>query len=131
MNAQRDCAQRHITLTSHSTSKMITHLSKPLKLIALATLVSLQGCGGYKPYKAPITQGVVINPEQVELLQVGLHKTQVRQILGPTYGEGSVITDHWEYVFYSTDPNQHAQSMDHVVIWFDKEGYVTRWAITN
>lgn len=111
---------------------MMTYIPRYLRLFsATALIVLLTACGGYKPYKAPITQGVVINPEQVELLQVGLHKSQIRQLLGPTYGEGSVITDHWEYVFYSTDPTQHVHSMDHVIIWFDKEGYVTGWEITN
>ena len=109
--------------------KSTTLLKTPLSLL-LATFL-LSGCGGIKPFVPPVTQGVVITQDQLNDLQEGLNKQQVRQLLGPTYGKSSIITDHWEYVFYSTDENQHADAIKHLILWFDEDDYLTRWEITE
>lgn len=98
-----------------------------LCLLTLSGLVMLSACGGVKPYKAPVTQGIVVTPEMLEDLQPGLTQQQVRQLLGPNYGENPFKPQHWEYIFTSTDPNIHAQSVKHIIIRFDTEGYLVDW----
>jgi outer membrane protein assembly factor BamE len=100
-----------------------------MKSIFALTLLSflLSGCGGVTPYKAPITQGIVVTPEMLESLQPGLSKQQVRQLLGPNYGENPFKPNQWEYIYTSTDPNIHPDAVGHLRLEFDPDGYLTTW----
>lgn len=95
--------------------------------LILITSLTLIGCGGVKPYKAPVTQGVVITETMLKDLQPGLHKDQVRQLLGPNYGENPFKPQHWEYIYTSTDKSLHTNAVDHIIIKFDEDGYLTEW----
>lgn len=95
--------------------------------LSFTALLMLSACGGVKPYKPPVTQGVVITEAMLEDLQPGLTQNQVRQLLGPNYGENPFKPQHWEYIFTSTDPNLHAESVKHLIIRFDTEGYLIDW----
>lgn len=98
--------------------------------ILISSLILL-GCGGVKPYKAPVTQGVVITEQMLEDLQPGLHKDQVRQLLGPNYGANPFEAHHWEYIYTSTDDQLHTHAVKHIVLRFDNDGYLTEWKQLN
>lgn len=65
--------------------------------------------------------------ESVSYIQKGLTKGQVRELLGPPLGENPFNPDHWEYVFYSSNPNLHTDSARHLIIDFDKDAMVKEW----
>ncbi|HEY9018591.1 outer membrane protein assembly factor BamE [Thiomicrospira sp.] len=109
---------------------MTLSLTKRASLVFISSLLLL-GCGGVKPYKAPVTQGVVITQQMLDDLQPGLHKDQVRQLLGPNYGENPFKDNHWEYIYSSTDDQLHTHAVKHIVINFDQDGYVTDWKQVN
>jgi outer membrane protein assembly factor BamE len=87
----------------------------------------IQGCGGVTPYKAPMMQGTVITEEMLADLQPGLHQSQVKQLLGPDYGKNPFNPQHWEYVFTSAYTDLHQNTVKHLIIKFDNEGYLTEW----
>lgn len=51
------------------------------------------------PYKVEIVQGNVLTKEQVSLLQKGLNREQVRNILGSPLVTSAFHADRWDYVF--------------------------------
>lgn len=98
-----------------------------ISLLLLTSLAFLQACGGVKPYKAPMTQGIVVTEAMLADLQPGLHQSQVRQLLGPNYGENPFQPNHWEYIYTSTDPEIHPDAIQHLIVKFDQDGYLTEW----
>lgn len=106
-------------------------IKKTSLIIVSLSLLTLQGCSYFKPYKMPISQGVIIKQDQINLLQEGLTKKQVQTILGPPFGENAFNPYHWEYVFYTTNPNFHPKAIKHLVIHFDKDQYLESWEVKD
>jgi outer membrane protein assembly factor BamE len=81
-----------------------------LVLAAAAALSVLAGCGSFDgagrrlttaitPYKVEVVQGNFISREQVEALQKGMGRDQVRQVLGTPLVTSLFHGDRWDYVF--------------------------------
>lgn len=101
---------------------------KPLALtLSLGAISFTQvGCSYLAPYKAGVTQGTILTQESVDLLQNGLTKDQVRQLIGPEMGENPFNTNHWEYVYFSTaDGKDLSEVKKHLIIDFDQDGLVS------
>lgn len=109
-----------------STSRLIKTLTISLSLSTLAVLQT--GCSYLEPYKSEIAQGNILTQESVDLLQEGLTKGQVRQLIGPPLGENPFNPNHWEYVFFTTGDNDNLSEVDqHLVITFGDDGMLTSW----
>ena len=79
-------------------------------LAAAAAAAFLAGCGSMQdvsrsvadvitPYKVEVVQGNFISKEQVQALQPGMSREQVRQILGTPLVSSLFHGDRWDYVF--------------------------------
>jgi outer membrane protein assembly factor BamE len=79
-------------------------------LFATVALALLAGCGSYDnigrrvstaltPYRAEVVQGNFISREQVQSLQPGMGRDQVKQILGTPLVTSLFHADRWDYVF--------------------------------
>jgi outer membrane protein assembly factor BamE len=91
-----------------------------LVLAAAAALALLAGCGALDagsrvttaltPYRIEIVQGNFVSKEQVEALQKGMSRDQVRQILGTPLVTSVFHGERWDYVFtlkrQGVDPQQ-------------------------
>lgn len=55
--------------------------------------------GAITPYKVEIVQGNVVTQEQVSLIQTGMSRAQVRDILGSPLLADVFHADRWDYVF--------------------------------
>ncbi len=90
-------------------------------LVAAAAVILLAGCGSMDgtgrristaltPYKVEVVQGNFISREQVEALQKGMTRDQVRQILGTPLVTSLFHGNRWDYVFtlkrQGVDPQQ-------------------------
>lgn len=75
-----------------------------------AALWVLAGCSSFNsasqrlanvvtPYRADVVQGNFVSREQVEVLQAGMSRQQVREILGTPLVTSLFHADRWEYVF--------------------------------
>ncbi|MBN2646530.1 MAG: outer membrane protein assembly factor BamE [Thiotrichales bacterium] len=110
------------------------HFVAPLKTVLLVGmawlwLAPLSGCSVFKPYQAPLTQGNVITDESLQLIQEGLHQTQIRKLFGPPMGANAFNPNHWEYLFFTSDPNANVDSPKHLVMNFDEQGFLTQFEI--
>jgi outer membrane protein assembly factor BamE len=85
---------------------------RPLRIVLAAAALSalLAGCSGFgastarlagalSPYKIEVVQGNFISREQVEALQPGMSRQQVREILGTPLVTSLFHADRWDYVF--------------------------------
>ena len=103
------------------------HIGRTITAMTL-TVFTLSGCSYLEPYKAPIYQGNVMTTESVNLLQEGLSKNQVRELLGPPHGENPFNPNHWEYTYYLSIQDEKNQALNrHLVINFDKDGFIKNW----
>jgi outer membrane protein assembly factor BamE len=96
----------------------VLSLLKPLALLACAGLVA---CGSFNsastsmaslitPYKIEVVQGNFVSKEQVQALQPGMARAQVREILGSPLVTSVFHADRWDYVFTIRRQGIEAQS---------------------
>lgn len=92
-----------------------------LVLMIGASLAALAGCSSLDgasnriasivtPYKVDVVQGNFVSREQVEALQPGMSRQQVREILGTPLVTSLFHADRWEYVFTLKRPGEEVQS---------------------
>jgi len=88
-----------------------------LSLAALTACSSLQGVGAsastlgglITPYRIDVLQGNVVVREQVQALQTGMPREQVRNILGTPLVASAFHDGRWDYVFTFKRQGQPAQ----------------------
>ena len=79
-------------------------------LAAAAAVILLAGCGSMDgagrrvataltPYTVEVVQGNFVSKEQVEALQKGMNRDQVRQVLGTPLVTSVFHEERWDYVF--------------------------------
>lgn len=95
--------------------------------LSILLVSTVSGCTFFKPYKPTVTQGTVVSPEVLQALQPGLMTDQVIELLGPPLGKDPFNQNHWEYVFYTTDPEFQPDAVKHLVLNFDDEQYLIDW----
>lgn len=93
-------------------------------LIAITLLATLTAC--FKEHRVRVDQGVLIDQEMIQSLQVGLSKEQVRMMFGPP-NLSSFNDDRWEYVFYSSDPSFQSDKVKQLIVEFDRYAQVSAW----
>jgi outer membrane protein assembly factor BamE len=97
-------------------------------LAAASATVLLAGCGSMQevgrsvasvitPYKVEVVQGNFISKEQVQALQPGMVRDQVRQILGTPLVTSLFHGDRWDYVFTIRRKGVEAQRRQ-LTVWF-------------
>ena len=97
--------------------------SARLGLVVLigASMAALTGCGSLdgassrianivKPYRVDVVQGNFVSREQVQALQPGMSRQQVREILGTPLVTSLFHADRWEYVFTLKRPGEEVQT---------------------
>lgn len=72
-------------------------------------------------YELDVQQGNKLEPGDVEKIEVGMTRNQVRFLLGTPVVADVFHTDRWDYVYYfrpgrSTDPERRW-----VIIWFEDD----------
>lgn len=76
--------------------------------------------GWIKPYHVEVVQGNVVTKEQAAMIQPGMTREQVRDILGSPLLTDPFHADRWDYVFAirraGTEPQQR-----HIIVLFDGE----------
>lgn len=95
--------------------------------LTLLIVSTLNGCAYFEPYKPTLTQGTVVSPEVLKALQPGLMADQIIELLGPPMGKDPFNPNHWEYVFYTTDPEFQPDAIKHLVLNFDDDQYLIDW----
>ena len=75
------------------------------------------------PYKIDVVQGNFVSREQVEALQPGMGRQQVRDILGTPLVTSLFHNDRWEYVFTLKRPGVEVQTRK-LTVFFEGDSFV-------
>jgi outer membrane protein assembly factor BamE len=78
------------------------------------------------PYKVDVIQGNFVSKEQIELLQPGMSRDQVKAVLGTPLMASLFHADRWDYVFTLKRQGVESQSFKYTV--FFKNDLLERFA---
>jgi len=108
-------------------------LPRPLVALATAALaLGLSGCGSFdarspetlfgliEPYKVDVVQGNVVTQEMMAMIQPGVGRMQVRDILGTPLLADPFHTDRWDYAF-SIRRQGVPDQLRHITIFFKND----------
>ena len=91
-----------------------------LSLLAACTSIgasSVNPLNWITPYKVDVIQGNFISKEQVEALQVGMTRPQVKEVLGTPLVASLFHADRWDYVFRLRRQGVEFQSYKYTVFF--------------
>ena len=93
----------------------------PLALAACSSVSDASRSAMHKltPYKVEVVQGNVVTKEQVQALQPGMSRQQIREILGSPLMTSVFHSDRWEYVFTLKRPDVEVQTRKLTVFFKD------------
>ena len=87
--------------------------------IAATLLLSLLATGCV--YRMDIQQGNLLDPEQIDQVQVGMTRSQVRFLLGTPMVIDSFNPDRWDYVYRLQRGHERKIDKHHLVVWFESD----------
>jgi outer membrane protein assembly factor BamE len=87
-------------------------LLKPAALLAAALLSACV-------YKLDTQQGNLLDVEQVDAVEVGMTRSQVRFLLGTPMVADPFTLDRWDYLYYFRAGKGGATRRSHVIVFFD------------
>ncbi len=91
-------------------------LSGPLLgALLLLGISALPGC----VYRLDTQQGNLLDVEQVEAVEVGMTRSQVRFLLGTPMVADPFSSDRWDYIYTFRQGKSGDTRRSHLIVWFD------------
>ena len=91
------------------------------RLAGIVLVAAAAGC----VYRMDVQQGNLLDPEQIDQVEVGMTRSQVRFLLGTPMVVDSFDPDRWDYVYSLRRGHERKVTKRHLVVWFDGDN-VTR-----
>ena len=89
---------------------------RPVALAAIVlAAVAVSGC----VYRMDVQQGNLLDAEQVDQVEVGMTRSQVRFLLGTPMVIDCFDADRWDYVYSLRRGHEREVQKRHLVVWFD------------
>lgn len=85
--------------------------------VTLALLSLVCGC----VYQAPLSQGNLLDQEDIDQLEVGMTRGQVRFLLGTPMIDDPFHENRWDYVYFLRVGREKARFKRWVSVYFDGE----------
>jgi outer membrane protein assembly factor BamE len=86
-----------------------------IRALALIALCGLAGC----VYRMNIQQGNFLKPEDIDRVQTGMTRSQVRFLLGTPMVSDTFDADRWDYYYYLVRGHSRKKETRHVIVRFD------------
>lgn len=86
-----------------------------VRALALIALCGLAGC----VYRMNIQQGNFLKPEDIDRVQTGMTRSQVRFLLGTPMVSDTFDADRWDYYYYLVRGHSRKKETRHVIVRFD------------
>jgi outer membrane protein assembly factor BamE len=90
---------------------------RPAPAIAAVMLAAVAATGCV--YRMDIQQGNLLDADQVEQVEVGMTRSQVRFLLGTPMVIDSFDTERWDYVYSLRRGHSRKVERRHLVVWFE------------
>ncbi len=88
-----------------------------LVVLLLATVLAMSGC----VYRANISQGNIVEEEDLDQVEVGMTRNQIRFLLGTPMIDDPFHMNRWDYVYYVKIGRNDASAKRWVSILFDDD----------
>jgi len=98
--------------------------------LALVTVFGFLLAGCSIVYRLPTRQGNVIEQSELNKLQIGMTKAQVKYVLGTPIASSPFEANHWDYYGYYKSPRGNVSSRN-VSLLFDSDGKLSRMTGVN
>jgi outer membrane protein assembly factor BamE len=115
------------TVDGHSNIRV----SMPLfnRLSVLAILLLLAGCTvaqgfSLRPYRMNIQQGNFLEAKDIDQIEVGMTRNQVRFLIGTPMVADPFNVERWDYVFFFKVGRTRQEISNHLTIWFEEDRVV-------
>ena len=82
---------------------------------AIAVACLLAAC----VYRLDTQQGNLLDQDQVDAVETGMTRSQVRFLLGTPMVADPFSQDRWDYAYYFRRGKNGATRRSHVIVWFD------------
>jgi outer membrane protein assembly factor BamE len=89
-------------------------------LVSIVLALGLASC----VYRMDVQQGNLLDAEQVDQVEVGMTRSQVRFLLGTPMVIDSFDADRWDYVYSFRRGHSREVTRRHLVVWFDGDKVV-------
>lgn len=89
-------------------------------IAAVIAAAAAAGC----VYRMDIQQGNLLDAEQVEQVEVGMTRSQVRFLLGTPMVIDSFESERWDYVYSLRRGHSRKIVRHHLVVWFEGDKVV-------
>ncbi len=86
-----------------------------VRFAAMAAAWFLSAC----VYRLDIQQGNLLDAEQVDQLEVGMTRSQVRFLLGTPMVIDTFDANRWDYMYSLRHGRSREVTKRHLVVWFD------------
>jgi outer membrane protein assembly factor BamE len=86
-------------------------------VLVLATVLVMSGC----VYRANISQGNIVEEEDLDQVEVGMTRNQIRFLLGTPMVDDPFRKNRWDYVYYVKIGRNDASAKRWISIVFDED----------
>ena len=83
--------------------------------LALVLLGALSAC----VYRVEVQQGNLLEQTDVDSVQVGMTRSQVRFLLGTPIARHPFRSDRWDYMYYLRPGRSPTATQHWVIVWFE------------
>lgn len=84
-------------------------------LLACLLISALAAC----VYRVDVQQGNLLDETDVDAVQVGMTRSQVRFLLGTPVARDPFRNDRWDYMYYLRPGKSSNATQRWVIVWFD------------
>ena len=84
-------------------------------LLVACLLGALPAC----VYRVDVQQGNLLEQKDIETIQPGMTRNQVRFILGTPVASDAFSNDRWDYMYYLRPGRSRTATQRWVIVWFD------------
>ena len=94
--------------------------NKAARAAALIAALVLTAC----VYRMDVQQGNLLDAEDVDQVEVGMTRSQVRFLLGTPMVTDTFDKDRWDYVYSLRRGHERKVTKRHLVVWFEADKVV-------
>ena len=101
----------------------------PSRLSVIAILALLAGCSvaqgfSLRPYRMNVQQGNFLEAKDVDQVEVGMTRSQVRFLIGTPMVADPFNVERWDYVFFFKVGRTRNEISSRLTIWFEEDRVV-------
>jgi outer membrane protein assembly factor BamE len=85
------------------------------RLVGAMLLTLVSAC----VYRVDVQQGNLLEDNDVDAVQVGMTRSQVRFLLGTPVVEDTFHRDRWDYIYYFRQGRQRVVDRNWLIVYFD------------